>query len=59
MKNAIFLLLFSLVKGEQCGLSEANTDYRDELEEQLNNFREVWGRVLATTMREVRKKRGE
>ena len=59
MKNAIFLLLFSLAKGEQCGLSEANTDYRDELEDQLNNFREVWGRVLATTMREVRKKRGE
>ena len=59
MKNAILLLLFALAKGEQCNLSEVNTDYRDELEDQLRNFREVWGRVLATAMREVRKKKGE
>lgn len=59
MKNAIFLLLFSLAKGEQCCYSAVDASYRDELEDQLRNFREVWGRVLATSMREVRKKRGE
>ena len=59
MKNALFLLMFSLAKGEDRSLSEVDADYHDELEDQLRNFREVWGRVLATTVREVRKKRGE
>ncbi len=59
LKNALFLLLFSIAKGEEHSLSEADPEFHDELKAELQGFRDMWGRVLASTVREVRKKRGE
>ncbi len=60
LKNALFLLLFSLAKGEEQSWTYIdNEEDRAKVEDALSSFRDTWGTVLASAVREVRKKRGE
>ena len=59
VKNAIFLLLFSLAKGEEELLNEYEPKLDDDvqLEEALRDYRENWGTALATAVRTAEKGR--
>lgn len=59
VKNAIFLLLFSLAKGEEELLNEYAPKLDDDvqLEEALRDYRENWGTALATAVRTAEKGR--
>lgn len=61
VKNAIFLLLFSLAKGEEELLNEYEHQMDDgvRLEDVLQNYNESWGSALATAVRTAEKGRGK
>lgn len=61
VKNAIFLLLFSLAKGEEELLSDYAPKLDDDmlLEEVLRDYRENWGAALATAVRTAEKGRSK
>lgn len=61
VKNAIFLLLFSLAKGEEELLSDYTHQLSNDdvlLEDVLHNYNDTWGAALATAVRTAEKGRG-